>query len=98
VLVPVDFSPPPDDAIKAIQQFGMLLAGSNLIVHLIHVGRTAPPVDALSTDASVLPPVILRTGDVVTSIVDAAIEYDVDFIGMPTVGHHGVLDALRQRD
>jgi nucleotide-binding universal stress UspA family protein len=31
----------------------------------------------------------------VKSIVDAAIEFDVDFIGMPTAGHHGVLDALR---
>ncbi len=27
--------------------------------------------------------------------MDAATEFDVDFIGMPTAGNHGVLDALR---
>jgi nucleotide-binding universal stress UspA family protein len=27
--------------------------------------------------------------------VDAAIEFDVDAIAMPTAGHHGILDALR---
>ena len=42
-----------------------------------------------------MPPVILRSGNVVQAIVDAAIELDVDVIGMPTAGHHGVLDALR---
>jgi nucleotide-binding universal stress UspA family protein len=39
--------------------------------------------------------VIVRSGHVVQSIVDAAIEFDADLIGMPTAGHHGVLDALR---
>ena len=29
------------------------------------------------------------------AILEAAIELDVDLIGMPTAGHHGVLDALR---
>ena len=38
---------------------------------------------------------MLRYGNVVKSIVDAAIEFDVDLIGMPTAGHHSVLDALR---
>jgi nucleotide-binding universal stress UspA family protein len=32
---------------------------------------------------------------VVNAIVDAAIELDVDLIGMPTAGHHGVLDVFR---
>jgi nucleotide-binding universal stress UspA family protein len=95
VLVPVDFSPEPSQAIEAVQQFAMLLTGVNIIVHLIHVGSTAPHVHAASSYVSVLPLVILRTGDVVKSIVDAALEYDVDLIGMPTAGHHGVLDALR---
>ena len=64
-------------------------------MHLIHVGNSMPPVHAASSNVPALPPVILRSGDVVSSIVDAALEYDVDFIGMPTAGHHGVLDALR---
>jgi nucleotide-binding universal stress UspA family protein len=45
--------------------------------------------------SAALPRVIVRSGNVVKSIVDAAIEFDADFIGMPTAGHHGVLDALR---
>ena len=31
----------------------------------------------------------------VNTIVDTALELDVDLIGMPTAGHHGVFDALR---
>ena len=93
VLIPVDFSPPPYRAIEAIQRFGRLLTGANIAVDLLHVGEAAPPLRAASSSA--LPPVILRSGNVVKSIVDAAIEFDVDFIGMPTAGHHGVLDALR---
>jgi nucleotide-binding universal stress UspA family protein len=38
---------------------------------------------------------MLRSGNVVEAIVDAAVELDVDLIAMPTAGHHGVLDALR---
>ena len=93
VLIPVDFSPPPYRAIEAIERFCRLLTGANVAVDLLHVGEAAPPLRAVSSSA--LPPVILRSGNVVKSIVDAAIEFDVDFIAMPTAGHHGVLDALR---
>ncbi len=93
VLVPVDFSPPPGRAIEAVQRFARLLTGANIAVDLLHVGEAAPPLRTVSSAA--LPRVILRSGNVVKSIVDAAIEFDVDFIGMPTAGHHGVLDALR---
>jgi nucleotide-binding universal stress UspA family protein len=93
VLVPVDFSPGPARAIETIRQFGRLMTGANIAMDLLHVGEGAPPLRAASSSA--LPRVILRSGNVVQSIVDAAIEFDVDFIGMPTAGHHGVLDALR---
>jgi nucleotide-binding universal stress UspA family protein len=95
VLVPVDVSPPPGRAVEAIQRFGRLLTGADIAVDLLHVGEVAPPLHAVSSNAPALPPVMLRSGNVVKSIVDAAIEFDVDFIGMPTAGHHGVLDALR---
>src|SRR6266700_1005514 len=93
VLVPVDFSPPPGRAIAAIQHFGRLLTGGNVAVDLLHVGEAAPRLRVASSSA--LLPVILRSGNVVESIVDAAIEFDVDAIAMPTAGHHGILDALR---
>jgi nucleotide-binding universal stress UspA family protein len=93
VLVPVDFSPPPGRAIAAVQHFGRLLTGGNVAVDLFHVGEAAPRLRVASSSA--LLPVILRSGNVVESIVDAAIEFNVDAIAMPTAGHHGVLDALR---
>ena len=92
VLIPIDYSPAPSTAIEAIQRFGAVLTGKNILMYLIHVGNSVPPVNAT---VPVLPTIILRSGDVVKSIVDAAIEYDVDLIGMPTAGRHGVLDALR---
>jgi nucleotide-binding universal stress UspA family protein len=94
-LVPIDFSPTPDEAIKTVQRIGRLLAGADIIVHLLHIGHVAPSVQAISAISSSLPPVMLRYGNVVQSIVDVAVEFEVDFIGMPTAGHHGVLDALR---
>jgi nucleotide-binding universal stress UspA family protein len=95
VLVPVDFSPPPGPALEAVQRFCTLVTGAKVALHLLHVGEEPPPLHTASSRSRALPPVILRSGNVVKTIVDAAIELDVDLIGMPTAGHHGVLDALR---
>jgi nucleotide-binding universal stress UspA family protein len=94
-LVPVDFSPPADRTVDIIQRFGQLLTGAAIAIDLLHVGEAAPPVHAVSSNAPTLPPVMLRSGQVVQAIVDTAIELDADIIAMPTAGHHGVLDALR---
>jgi nucleotide-binding universal stress UspA family protein len=32
---------------------------------------------------------------VVATIIDAEADWQADLIGMPTMGHHGFLDALR---
>jgi nucleotide-binding universal stress UspA family protein len=42
-----------------------------------------------------LPPILLKSGNVVQSIIDTAIEFEVDLIAMPTAGHRGVFDMLR---
>ena len=94
-LVPVDFSPPADLTVEIVQRFGRALTGNHVAVDLLHVGETAPPLRTFSASAPALPPVILRSGNVVDSIVEAAIEFEADIIAMPTAGHHGVLDALR---
>jgi nucleotide-binding universal stress UspA family protein len=94
-LVPVDFSPPADLTVEIIQRFGRALTGDDVAVDLLHIGEKAPPVRTFSASAPALPPVILRSGHVVDSIVEAAIEFEADIIAMPTAGHHGVLDALR---
>ena len=58
-------------------------------IQLVHVGDKPPELPGLNHS------VILRSGNVVQPILDAAVEYDVNFICMPTAGHHGVLDVLR---
>lgn len=95
ILIPVDFSPAPREAVAVIQNFVGLIVRESTALHLLHVGQTIPPLPAELPDGTPLPPVILRSGNIVDAIVDAAIEFDIDLIGMPTAGHHGVLDALR---
>jgi nucleotide-binding universal stress UspA family protein len=95
VLIPVDFSPAPREAVEVVQNFVGLIGDETPTVHLLHVGHTIPPLPAELSQGTALPPVILRSGNVVEAIVNAAIEFDIDLIGMPTAGHHGVLDALR---
>lgn len=94
-LVPIDFSPMPDKAIETIQLMGTLLTGVDIILHLLHVGHLAPSLSPKSFKSGRLPHVMLRSGNVVKSIIDVAIEFEVDFIGMPTAGHRNVLDSLR---
>jgi nucleotide-binding universal stress UspA family protein len=89
VLVPVDHSPAPYRAIEAARSFPHLLTGIDITMQLLHVGSTAPNLhDAIN-------PITIRYGNVAQTILDAAVEYDADFICMPTAGRHGVLDALR---
>lgn len=95
ILIPVDFSPSPHEAVETVLSFVDLMGGGAYALHLLHVGHTVPPLPAESSNGTPLPPVILRSGNVVDMIVDAAIEFDIDLIAMATAGHHGVLDALR---
>jgi nucleotide-binding universal stress UspA family protein len=96
VLVPIDSSPAPGKAVNAVHRITKLLTGgAHYIVHFLHVGRSSPALRVKAKGRSPLPRVILRSGNVPKTIVDAAIEFEVDFIAMPTAGRHGILDALR---
>jgi nucleotide-binding universal stress UspA family protein len=95
VLVPIDFSPAPGSALEAVQRFCALTTGERVMVDILHVGEKAPRLRTASSSSRSLSPVMLRSGNVVQTIVDTAIELDVDLICMPTAGHHGILDALR---
>jgi nucleotide-binding universal stress UspA family protein len=94
-LVPIDFSPHPDKAIKTVQLIGRMFTGTEIVLHLLHIGRTAPSISTEATGSSRTPEVILRSGNVVNTIIDVAIEFDVDFISMSTAGHRNVLDVFR---
>ena len=89
VLVPVDRSPVPYRAIEVARDLPRVLTGSNVETIFLHVVGLGPRFH----DARI--PLILRPGNVVQTILDTAVEYDVDLICMPTAGHHGILDALR---
>jgi len=96
ILVPIDFSPTPGKAINAVRRLSKLLTGDvHYVLHLLHVGHSAPAIRVTARDRSRLPGVILRSGNVPKTIIDAAIEFDIDLIAMPTAGRRGILDALR---
>jgi nucleotide-binding universal stress UspA family protein len=73
VLIPVDFSPAPGEAIQTVQQLVALLASANVVLHILHVGTSAPSFDVASTDTIFVPPVLMRSGDVVESIIGTAL-------------------------
>jgi nucleotide-binding universal stress UspA family protein len=93
VLVPVDHSPPPSQALRAIEAFTGLMNAQGATIELMHVGETAPPIRRSADGALV--PVTKRTGDLVSTILEAAEEQQADLIAMPTAGQHGFLDAVR---
>jgi nucleotide-binding universal stress UspA family protein len=95
VLIPVDYSPAPARAVEAVRRFAQTLTGTDTSIFLLHIGTSAPVIFTASRELEFPQPVILRSGPVVRSILDAADEFEVDLIGMPTAGHNGVLDALR---
>ncbi len=95
VLVPIDHSPKPDRAIETTRNFVQLLTGLKFEMQLLHVGSGAAAIHSSILQLEGSTPITIRYGNVVQTIVDAAIEYDVDLICMPTAGHHGILDDLR---
>jgi nucleotide-binding universal stress UspA family protein len=96
VLVPIASSPPPGKAVNAVHRMTKLLTGgAHYIVHFLHVGPSSPVLPLKPKGRSSIPRVIVRSGNVPRTIVDAAIEFEIDFIAMPTAGRRGVLDALR---
>ena len=62
-------------------------------IELLHIGESVPLIRSISDGAIV--PVALRTGDVVSTILEAAEAQQADLIAMPTAGHQGFLDAVR---
>jgi hypothetical protein len=81
VLVPVDHSPPPVEALGTIREFLKPMNEQGATIELPHVGGSGPLVRCVSDGAIV--PVALRTGDVVSTILKAADEQQADLIAMP---------------
>jgi nucleotide-binding universal stress UspA family protein len=92
VLVPVDHSPPPREALGTIREFVQSMEEQDAKIELLHVGESEPLIRW--ADGTIIP-VSLRSGDVVSTILKAAEEQQADLIAMPTAGHQGFLDAVR---
>jgi nucleotide-binding universal stress UspA family protein len=93
VLVPVDHSPAPSEALDAIYEFISLMNEQGATIELLHVGANEPPIRRVADGTRI--PVTMRTGDVVSTILKVADEQQADLIAMPTAGRHGFLDAGR---
>jgi nucleotide-binding universal stress UspA family protein len=93
VLVPVDHSPPAAEALGTIREFVNSMKEQDAKFELLHVGESEPLIRGEADGAMI--PVALRSGDVVSAILKAAVEQQADLIAMPTAGHQGFLDAVR---
>jgi nucleotide-binding universal stress UspA family protein len=97
VLFPVVEDPAPRLAAEALALLAGTLAGPPLHLTLLHVGAAGTmPAVALPDGGGAAPWTaerVLRAGDVVEGILDAAVP--ADLVVMATQGHRGFLDALR---
>jgi len=97
ILIPVDHSPAPIAAIRAIQGFYRLL-GAKPELRLLHIGTEAPVIATVSSPGdpgSIDVQIEVRGGDVVEGILHAAETMGANLIGMATAGRHGILDGIR---
>jgi len=94
VLIPVDHSPSPSQAVSLAIDLADGFQTRETVFHLLHVGADGPrtPVDARHEPRFRC---LQRGGPVVDAIVQAAGELDADLVVMATQGHDGFLDAFR---
>ena len=94
ILVPIDHVPDPGAALPDIEDFAGLADDHAAEIRLFHVGNIAP-ILSRKPDTTLPGTVIVRSGDVVATILNEATEWKADLIAMPTAGHTGLMDALR---
>ena len=94
VLIPIDHSPSPSQAVSLAIDLADGLQARETVFHLLHVGADGP---RMHVDARYEPRLhrLQRQGPTVDTIVDAAGELDADLVVMATQGHDGFLDAFR---
>ena len=96
ILVPMDTTPPPYDAIDVATDLMRALGVANPSLTLTYVGKEGeqpsvhpPQHDGWSWTTQI------RQGHVVEEVLRSADECQADLIVLTTQGHHGFLDALR---
>lgn len=96
IVIPVASQPPPKPAIEAVRRLMLYLPKAEGTATVLHVG------DPSSMPELCLPAMpgwrwnqIVRSGEVVDTILATAAELGADLVAMTTEGRHGFLDALR---
>ena len=96
ILIPIDHHPNPQTAIQAITGLVKAFECEKMAFTLLHVGSEEEvPFIYTPRRAGWTWHVSIRTGDVVSQIIQCEKEEDIDLIVMVTEGHQGFLDALR---
>ncbi len=96
ILIPVDTSPSPAEALTYAARAAEALGDQPVQISLLHVGDVSgmPSLDVHDTEACRWE-TIQATGDVADGIVSAARSRRADLIVMPTAGHDNFVDMLR---
>jgi nucleotide-binding universal stress UspA family protein len=93
ILVPVASAVDSVPAIRRIQAM-LAMVGSHAELKLLHIGKEAPAlIDENGAPLNL--PIMVREGGVVEMILATAGMLEADVIAMPTVGRHGLIDAVR---
>ncbi|GKS59326.1 universal stress protein [Nitrospira sp.] len=96
VLVPIAADPPAQPAIEAVRRITGELQVTGGTVTLLYVGQQRDlPQAEMPEGGNWTWTTIVREGDVVDAIVEAADEIKADLVVMATNGRNGFLDALR---
>ena len=96
ILIPIDQHPNPQPAIQAISGLVRTIECEKMAFTLLHVGSEEEvPVVYTPRLAGWTWHTSIRTGDIVSQIIQCEKEEDVDLIVMTSGGYKGFLDALR---
>ncbi|WP_455242708.1 universal stress protein [Petrachloros mirabilis] len=96
ILIPIANDPPPQPAIEAVRRITDELRLAAGTVTLLHVGKPEEiPTVETPGDRGWTWTTMMKEGDVVNAIVQAAIETKAGLVVMTTNGRNGFLDALR---
>ncbi|WP_182866904.1 universal stress protein [Rhodopirellula sp. JC639] len=95
VIVPVDASPSPDEAIERGLRAISALGSENATLTLFHVGASAMPDIKIPDGPWHVEQIVTPTGDPATEIIKLAEEKKANLIAMVTDGAHGFWDVFR---
>ena len=96
ILIPIDHHPNPQIAIQAISGLVQAFECSKMAFTFLHVGSEEDvPFTYTPRRAGWTWHVSIRSGDIVSQIIQCEKEENADLIVMTTEGHQGFLDGLR---